>query len=118
MIHWLEDNVQGTPTIMEGLSDNPLYHWSNRISIYTGLPDVIGWNWHQKQQRSLDPYRADRRNAQRERQRLLFHDQHRRCLGHDPILSRQLRDRRWAGTRLLSTPKGWRNSIRWCMRAC
>jgi uncharacterized membrane protein len=56
MIHWLEDNVQGMPTIMEGLSDNPLYHWSNRISIYTGLPDVIGWNWHQKQQRSLDPY--------------------------------------------------------------
>ncbi len=56
MIRWLQDHVRGTPTIIEGLSERSLYVWNDRIAIYTGLPTVIGWNFHQKQQRSLDPF--------------------------------------------------------------
>jgi uncharacterized membrane protein len=53
VIRWLQDNVEGTPIIMEAQSEAE-YRWGGRISIYTGMPSVIGWNWHQRQQRTLD----------------------------------------------------------------
>jgi YYY domain-containing protein len=49
-IRWLQDNVAGTPVVLEGRS--PVYRWGSRISIYTGLPTVLGWDVHQGQQRA------------------------------------------------------------------
>jgi YYY domain-containing protein len=49
-IRWLQQNVVGTPVVLEGRS--PVYRWGSRISIYTGLPTVLGWDVHESQQRT------------------------------------------------------------------
>ena len=58
-IQWLQDNIDGTPTIAEGQAG--LYHWGARVSIYTGLPTILGWDWHQRQQRTAYGWMIDAR---------------------------------------------------------
>ncbi len=54
MIRWLQDNVVGTPIILEGRSERE-YLWGPRVSIYTGLPTLVGYSHHERQQRTVDP---------------------------------------------------------------
>ena len=59
-IQWIQRNIEGSPVIAEGHSHNnggfsPYRSVTNRISMYTGLPAIVGWDWHQRQQRAVLP---------------------------------------------------------------
>ncbi len=57
-IRWLQQNVQGSPVIVEAQTFD-LYRMSSRYAWFTGLPDVVGWDWHQRQQRNAVGSDAD-----------------------------------------------------------
>jgi YYY domain-containing protein len=49
-IDWLNEHVAGSPVILEAASPDS-YQWFNRVSVFTGLPDVLGWSDHESEQR-------------------------------------------------------------------
>jgi uncharacterized membrane protein len=44
-IDWLNENVKGTPVVLEANGDSYTYY--NRISTFTGLPTILGWRTHE-----------------------------------------------------------------------
>lgn len=49
-IDWMRANISGNPIVLE--THLEAYRWGGRVSIYTGLPTLLGWPWHMQQQRS------------------------------------------------------------------
>ena len=57
---WIRNNIKGSPVILEGQGE--LYRTLHgRVSIYTGLPTVLGWDNHQSQQRGYTELIAERK---------------------------------------------------------
>jgi YYY domain-containing protein len=50
---WLRENVEGSPVVAEGAKAPPYRSLRARVATYTGLPIIIGYPWHEKQQRSF-----------------------------------------------------------------
>jgi YYY domain-containing protein len=49
-INWLNENATGSPIILEAAA--PIsYQWFSRVSVFTGLPGVLGWADHEDEQR-------------------------------------------------------------------
>jgi uncharacterized membrane protein len=54
-VKWMQQNIAGSPVIAEAYSDNYYRSATNRVAMYTGLPGIIGWSGHQRQQRAILP---------------------------------------------------------------
>lgn len=63
IIEWLQTNVDGRPTVVEAVGGSE-YQWWGRISIHAGLPTVLGWRWHQSQQRTLFDFEVNDRKRE------------------------------------------------------
>jgi uncharacterized membrane protein len=51
----MRENIAGSPVIVEAHAANPYRAIGSRVAMFTGLPSVVGWDWHQRQQRAVVP---------------------------------------------------------------
>ena len=50
-IRWILENVEGSPVVAEINTAPTLYGWGSRYAMFTGNPTIVGWDFHQRQQR-------------------------------------------------------------------
>jgi uncharacterized membrane protein len=62
-MQWLEQHAPGSPVVAEVNTSPTLYGWGDRYAMFTGNPTVIGWSWHEQQQRPVDAVLIARRIA-------------------------------------------------------
>jgi YYY domain-containing protein len=46
-IRWMQENIEGTPLILEASDENSAYTYISRVSANTGLPTALGWTRHE-----------------------------------------------------------------------
>ena len=54
-LQWMQRNIPGSPVVLEGRGAVEYRSVTGRVAMYTGLPSVVGWDWHQRQQRAVLP---------------------------------------------------------------
>jgi YYY domain-containing protein len=47
-IQWMQENIEGSPVVLEASEDNSSYSYTSRVSANTGLPTVLGWARHER----------------------------------------------------------------------
>lgn len=63
-IRWMQEHVDGSPVVAEVNTAPTLYGWEARYAMFTGNPTIVGWDYHQRQQRpSQSELVRDRVNA-------------------------------------------------------
>jgi uncharacterized membrane protein len=50
-IDWMLEHVDGSPVVAEANTAPTLYGWELRYAMFTGNPAIVGWDYHQRQQR-------------------------------------------------------------------
>jgi YYY domain-containing protein len=67
-IRWMQNEIDGSPVVAEVNTYPVLYGWGNRYAMFTGNQAVIGWDFHERQQRGLaDPEAVPQRIADAQR---------------------------------------------------
>ncbi|WP_440946992.1 DUF2298 domain-containing protein [Methanosarcina sp. T3] len=47
-IKWMQENITGSPVVLEAAEDDGGYSYMSRVSANTGLPTVLGWARHER----------------------------------------------------------------------
>jgi YYY domain-containing protein len=52
-MRWMHEELPGSPVIAEVNTYPTLYGWGNRFAMFTGNPAIVGWDFHERQQRGI-----------------------------------------------------------------